>query len=125
MGRSTLEPCPSADPWSIRIDTRFSRPKNHRILLANPPDWPKAEPVREYLLVSWSQCGQKQVPGPASPNHKATCSPLLSPYRGFANSIPPFLIYSNAFVKSAPEPARDATTLPRICLACPRREYGA
>jgi hypothetical protein len=31
MGRSTLEPCPLADPWSIRIDTRFSRPKNHRI----------------------------------------------------------------------------------------------
>jgi hypothetical protein len=61
--------------------------KNHQILLANSPDWPEAEPLRENLLVSLREYGQKQVPGPTSPNYKETHSLPLSPYRDFANSI--------------------------------------
>jgi hypothetical protein len=65
-------------------------------LLANSPDRLKAKPIRENLLASWRQSGQKQDPGPASPNHNATYKPRLSPYRDFANSIRPFLRPSNS-----------------------------
>jgi hypothetical protein len=57
-------------------------------LLANSPDGLKAEPIRENLLASWRQSGQKQDPGPASPNHNATYKPRLSPYYDFANRSP-------------------------------------
>jgi hypothetical protein len=60
------------------------------ILLANSPDRPEAEPMREILLISWRQPGQKQDPGPASPNHNAIYNYLLSRYGEFANSITPW-----------------------------------
>jgi hypothetical protein len=54
-------------------------------LLANSPDWLKAEPMRENLLASCRQSGQKQDHDPALPNHNATSRLRLSPYRDFAN----------------------------------------
>jgi hypothetical protein len=43
--------------------------------------------VRENLLASLRQSGQKQDISPASLNHNATYGQRLSPYRDFANSI--------------------------------------
>src|SRR4051812_45437108 len=43
-------------------------------LLANLPDWLKAAPMRENLLASWRQSGQKQDPCPSLLNHNANTS---------------------------------------------------
>src|SRR3954453_8082664 len=47
---------------------------NVRTLLANLPDWLKAAPMRENLLASWRQSGQKQDPCPSLLNHNANTS---------------------------------------------------
>src|SRR3954468_4512486 len=44
---------------------------NVRTLLANSPDWVKAAPMRENLLASWRQFGQKQDHCPSLLNHNA------------------------------------------------------
>src|SRR4051812_997471 len=61
-------------------------------LLANSPDWLKAAPMRENLLASWRQFGQKQDPCPSLLNHNATYKRLLSSYCDFANGVRPFLV---------------------------------
>src|SRR5215208_5793035 len=49
-------------------------PENDPTLLANLPDWLKAAPMRENLLASWRQSGQKQDPCPSLLNHNANTS---------------------------------------------------
>jgi len=55
------------------------RIKNHRTPLAKSPDWLKAAPMRENLLASWRQSGQKQDPCPSLLNHNANYKRLLPP----------------------------------------------
>src|SRR4051794_14183832 len=52
---------------------------NERTLLANSPDWLKAAPMRENLLASWRQFGQKQDHCPSLLNHNAKYKRLLPP----------------------------------------------
>src|SRR3954470_2619139 len=63
-----------------------------RTLLANSPDWLKAAPMRENLLASWRQFGQKQDHCPSLLNHNAKYKRLLPPYCDFANGVRWFLI---------------------------------
>src|SRR3954452_10794691 len=49
-------------------------------LLANSPDWLKAAPMRENLLASRRQSGQKQDPCPSLLNHNAKYKRLLPPF---------------------------------------------
>jgi hypothetical protein len=55
--------------------------------LANSPDWLKAAPMRENLLASRRQFGQKQDPCPSLLNHNAKYTRLLPPYCDFANGV--------------------------------------
>src|SRR3954466_11565075 len=64
--------------------------KNARTLLANSPDWLKAAPMRENLLASWRQSGQKQDPCPSLLNHNTKYKRLLPPCCDFANGVRPF-----------------------------------
>src|SRR3954463_15467506 len=59
-------------------------------LLANSPDWLKAAPMRENLLASWRQPGQKQDPCPSLLNHNAKYKRLLPPCCDFANGVQSF-----------------------------------
>src|SRR3954449_3596141 len=59
-------------------------------LLANSPDWLKAAPMRENLLASWRQFGQKQDHCPSLLNHNAKYKRLLPPYCDFANGVGSF-----------------------------------
>src|SRR3954453_10146611 len=65
-------------------------PANGRTLLANSPDWLKAAPMRENLLASWRQPGQKQDPCPSLLNHNAKYKRLLPPCCDFANGVQSF-----------------------------------
>src|SRR4051794_13374909 len=56
-------------------------------LLANSPDWLKAAPMRENLLASWRQSGQKRDHCPSLLNHNAKYKRLLPPYCDFANGV--------------------------------------
>src|SRR4051812_22613382 len=56
-------------------------------LLANSPDWLKAAPMRENLLASWRQFGQKQDHCPSLLNHNAKYKRLLPPCCDFANGV--------------------------------------
>src|SRR4051812_14070965 len=64
-------------------------PINSPTPLANSPDWLKAAPMRENLLASWRQPGQKQDPCPSLLNHNAKYMQLLPPYCDFANGVQP------------------------------------
>src|SRR3954452_8915775 len=59
-------------------------------LLANSSDWLKAAPMRENLLASWRQSGQKQDLCPSLLNHNANYKRLLPPCCDFANGVPSF-----------------------------------
>src|SRR3954454_25229474 len=59
-------------------------------LLANSPDWLKAAPMRENLLASWRQSGQKQENFPYLLNHNAKYKRLLPPCCDFANGVRSF-----------------------------------
>src|SRR4051812_35137060 len=69
---------------------------NLGIPLAKSPDRLKTEPMRESLLASRRQSGQKQDRDPALPNHNAIYRPLLSPYRDFASSIARILLANSS-----------------------------
>jgi hypothetical protein len=90
-----LEPAPSGAVGAVVVagvevgPHPSGDPTEQRILLANSLDRLKAKPIRESLLASWRQSGQKQDPSPASPNRNATYKPRLSPYHDFAISIGP------------------------------------
>src|SRR4051812_32945937 len=75
-----------------RYSTLRRLSENARTLLANSPDWLKAAPMRENLLASWRQFGQKQDPCPSLLNHNAKYKRLLPPYCDFANGVRPFLV---------------------------------
>src|SRR4051794_11956104 len=81
-----LSPCP-------RRLSRVSHSKLQDVIvrtpLANSPDWLKAAPMRENLLASWRQSGQKQDPCPSLLNHNAKYMQLLPPYCDFANGVRP------------------------------------
>src|SRR4051794_30407482 len=66
-----------------------------RTLLANSPDWLKATPMRENLLASWRQSGQKQDHCPSLLNHNAKYKRLLPPYCDFANGVRTFVQQSS------------------------------
>ena len=74
--------------------------KNVRTPLANSPDWLKAAPMRENLLASWRQSGQKQDPCPSLLNHNAKYKRLLPPYCDFANGV------GSKMGQSSPNPDR-------------------
>src|SRR3954465_9127659 len=82
-----LSPCP-------RRLSRVSHSKLQDVIvrtpLANSPDWLKAAPMRENLLASWRQSGQKQDPCPSLLNHNAKYKRLLPPYCDFANGVRSF-----------------------------------
>src|SRR4051794_33025118 len=61
--------------------------KGSRTLLANSPDWLKAAPMRENLLASWRQFGQKQDHCPSLLDHNAKYKRLLPSYCDFANGV--------------------------------------
>src|SRR3954470_19171682 len=71
--RKFSDTAPSAGMW-------VSRNANDRTLLANSPDWLKAAPMRENLLASWRQSGQKQDPCPSLLNYNAKYKRLLPPF---------------------------------------------
>src|SRR3954447_5379727 len=72
-----LSPCP-------RRLSRVSHSKLQDVIvrtpLANSPDWLKAAPMRENLLASRRQSGQKQDPCPSLLNHNAKYMQLLPPF---------------------------------------------
>src|SRR3954468_23881185 len=78
--RKFSDTAPSAGMW-------VSRNANDQTPLANSPDWLKAAPMRENLLASWRQSGQKQDPCPSLLNHNAKYMQLLPPYCDFANGV--------------------------------------
>ena len=85
-GCPQLTPCPKARKarfWTGQKEVSV----NDRTPLANSPDWLKAAPMRENLLASWGQSGQKQDPCPSWLNHNAKYKRLLPPYCDFANSV--------------------------------------
>src|SRR3954454_9602381 len=82
-----LSPCP-------RRLGRVSHSKLQDVIvrtpLANSPDWLKAAPMREDLLASWRESGQKQDPCPSLLNHNAKYKRLLPPHCDFANGVRSF-----------------------------------
>src|SRR4051794_16456460 len=72
-------------------------------LLAKSPDWLKAAPMRENLLASWRQSGQKQDHCPSLLNHNAKYKRLLPPCCDFANGVRPYPgLTASAHSRSAP-----------------------
>src|SRR3954468_24784781 len=62
--------------------------------------------MRENLLASWRQFGQKQDPCPSLLNHNAKYKRLLPPYCDFANSIRPTIIANERIIfEGVPQPA--------------------
>src|SRR4051812_36494555 len=70
--------------------------KNGGTPLAKSPDWLKAAPMRENLLASWRQSGQKKDHCPSLLNHNAKYKRLLPPCCDFANGVQSFLIHRAA-----------------------------
>ena len=77
-------------------------------LLANLPDWLKAAPMRENLLASWRQSGQKQDPCPSLLNHNAKYKRLLPPYCDFANGVRAFDSTTLQVARTLADPERMA-----------------